>query len=104
MGIQLGNGFLDTRCRPVNTDLDFTGLPFAFRPSFLGVSLITGPGLTADASGLLPVEFLVLCVAAIHGLFYGVSFQDGAPIYLLLGGPGYSVPAGQRLMSSGWSS
>ena len=28
MGIWLGNRFLDTRHRPVNTDLDFTGLPF----------------------------------------------------------------------------
>ena len=94
MGIQLGNGFLDTLCRPINTDLDFTGLPFAFCPSFLGVSLVAGPGLTP-----MLLEVLVLCEAAVHGLFYEVSFQDGAPIYFLLWGSGYGVPAGQRLMS-----
>ena len=46
-----------------------------------------------------PFEFLALCVAAVHGLFYKVSFQDRVPIYFLLGESGYGAPTGQKLMS-----
>ena len=81
-----------------------------YRPGFYRASLCLpsflswgwphrGARTDSDTSGLLLIEFLVLCVAAVHNLFYEASFQDGVPIYLLLGDPGYGVPAGQRLMS-----
>ena len=96
-GIRLGSGFLDTHCRPINSNLDFAGLPLAFRPSLLGVGLVVGPGLALTLLAHHPLG-LLFPVAVVHDQFFEVSSQDGVPIYFLLGGLGYGAPTGQRLM------
>ena len=91
MGIQLGNGFLNTRCRPVNTDLDFAGLPFAFHPPLLGIGLVTGPGLTSTllAYCLVSLLFFVWLPSTVY--FTGCHFRTGCPFTFLLVGWG-TVP------------
>ena len=91
MGVQLGNGFLDTHCRPVNTDLDFPRLPFAFCPSPLGVSLVAGPGLTLTllAYHLLNFLFFVWLLSTVY--FTGCHLRTGRPFTFLLVGRG-TVP------------
>ena len=99
MGIRLGNRFSGY---PLSTSQYRLGF---YQASLCLLSFLSWgwpcrrAGTDSDTSGLLPIEFLVLCVAAVRGLSYGVSFQDGVPIYFLLGGLGYGVPASQRLMS-----
>ena len=91
VGIQLGNGFLDTCCRPVNTDLDFPGLPFAFCPPPLGVGLVVGPGLTPTllAYCLFSLLFFVWLPSTVY--FMGCHFRTGRPFTFLLVGQG-TVP------------
>ena len=88
MGIRLGNGFPDTCCRPVNTDLDFTGLPFAFCPSFLGVSLIAELGLTLTLLAYCPLSFLFFVWLQSTVYFLGRHFRIGCPFTFFLGGQG----------------
>ena len=91
MGIQLGNGFLDTRRRPVNTDLDFPRLPFAFCPSPLGVSLVVGPGLalTLLAYRLLSILFFTWLLSTVYST--RCHLRMGCPFTVLLVGWG-TVP------------
>ena len=91
MGIQLGNGFLDTRRRPINTDLDFPRLPFAFCPSPLGVSLIAGLGLTPTLLAYCPLSFLFFVWLLSTVYFTGCHFRTGHPFTFLLVGQG-TVP------------
>ena len=56
-------------------------------------------GTGSITSGFLPVGIPVLCLAATHGLPYGVSFQAGVPTDFLLGEPEFGVPVSQMLMS-----
>ena len=88
MGIRLGNGFPDTHCRPVNTDLDFTGLPFAFCPYFLGVGLVVGPGLTPTLLVYCPLSFLFFVWLPSMVYFVGCHFRTGHPLTFFLGGRG----------------
>ena len=88
MGIRLGNGFLDTCCRPINTDLDFTGLPFAFHPSFLGVSLVAGPGLTLTLLAYCPLRFLFFVRLPSTVYLTRCHFRMGRPFTFFLGGRG----------------
>ena len=91
MGIRLGNGFLDTRRRPVNTNLDFPRLPFAFYPSPLGVSLIVGLGLTPTLLAYRPLSFLFFVWLPSTVYFMGCYLRTGCPFTFLLVGWG-TVP------------
>ena len=88
MGIQLGNRFLDTRRRPVNTDLDFSRLPFTFCPSPLGVSLIAGLELTLTLLAYCPLSFLFFVWLLSMVYFTGCHFRMGCPFTFFLGGQG----------------
>ena len=92
MGIWLGNGFLDTRCRPINTNLDFTGLSLTFRLSFLGVSLIAGPGLTPTLLAYCPLSFLFFVWLLSTIYFARCHFRTGRPLTFFLGGVGVWYP------------
>ena len=85
MGIRLGNGFLDTRSRPVNADLDFPGLSLTLRPSFLGVGLVTRPGLapTFLVPCLLGLLLLVWLPASVY--LTGSHLWPGHPLVFLRG-------------------
>ena len=87
-GIRLGNGFLDTRCHPINTNLDFTWLPLAFCPSFLGVGLITRPGLTPTFLAYCPLSFLLFVWLPSTVYFARCHFRMGHPFTFFLGGRG----------------
>ena len=58
MGVWLGNGFSDTRGRPVNNNLDLARLPFALCPPLLGIGLVMGPGLAPSLLASCPFGFL----------------------------------------------
>ena len=91
MGIRLRNGFLDTRRRPVNANLDFSRLPFAFCPSPLGVSLVAGPGLTPTLLTYSPLGFLVFVWRPSTFYLARCHFRMGCPFTFLLVGQG-TVP------------
>ena len=90
-GIRLGNRFLDTHHCPIYTDLDFTWLPLAFRPSFLGVGLIARAGLTPMLLAYCPLTFMVF--VWMPSMFYlaRCHFRMGHPFTFFLGGRG-TVP------------
>ena len=91
MGIRLGNGFLDTHCHPVNTNLDFTWLPLAFRLSFFVVGHITRPGLTPTLLAYCPLSFLLFVWLPSMVYFPRCHFRMGCPFTFFLRGRG-TVP------------
>ena len=90
-GIWLGNRFLDTYHRPIYTDLDFTWLPLAFRPSFLGVGLIAWAGLTPMLLAYCPLTFLTFVWMPSTFYLARCHFRTGCPFTFFLGGQG-TVP------------
>ena len=86
MRIRLGNGFLDTRCRPVNTSLDFTWLPLSFRPSFLGVGLVARTGLTPTLLAYCPLSFLLFVWLPSTIYLARCHFRTEHPFTVFLGG------------------
>ena len=99
MGVQLGNGFPDTHCRPVNTDLDLAGFPFALCPPLLGIGLIAGPGLAPSLLAYCPLGFLFFVRLPPMVYFMGCHFRPGGPWVFFFGEPEFGVPVGQMLMS-----
>ena len=91
MRIWLGNGFLDTHCHLINTNLDFTWLPLTFRPSFLRVGLITRLGLTLTLLAYRPLSFLLLVWLPSMVYFPRCHLRMGRPFTFFLGGWG-TVP------------
>ena len=85
MGVWLGNGFPDTRGRPVNTDLDLAGLPFTLCPPLLGISLIAGPGLALSLLASFPLGFPFFFCLPPTVYFTGCHFRPGCPLIFFLG-------------------
>ena len=88
MGVWLGNGFLDTRGHPVNTDLDLAGLPFTLCPPLLGIGLVTGPGLVLSLLASCPLGFLFFVWLPPMVYFMGCHFRLGHPLIFFLGSQG----------------
>ena len=85
MGVRLGNGFSDTRGRPINTDLDLAGLPFTLCPPLLGISLVVGLGLALSLLANCPLGFLFFVWLPPMVYFMGCHFRLGGPFIFLLG-------------------
>ena len=83
MGICFGNGFLNTRRRPVNTDLDFGGLPFTFRSPFLRVSLVMGTGLAPSLLASSPLGLRLLVRLSTSFYLTRGHLQLGHPLVFL---------------------
>ena len=84
-GVRLGNGFLDTRSCPVNTDLDFAGLPFALCPPLLGIGIVTRPGLAPSFLTPCSLGFLLFVWLLPTIYFMGCHLGPGRPLILFLG-------------------
>ena len=88
MGVWLGNGFLDTRGRPINTNLDLAGFPFTLCPPLLGIGLIVGPGLAPLLLADCPLGFLFLVWLSPMVYFTRCHFRLGSPFIFFLGSRG----------------